>query len=149
MNNNHSAGLSAESGKLVLPPINRNNNSAGNDRSVPNLLEEIEPMVEGDEEDLSSQRPRAFKFGQVDQKLLVSRLYSTPFNKASSHQKYVLDMGTTTLNKPHIRKLEQPPAPLEPVVRTFILRFCTPSDQVAKKRSGHCVFSIDYNITSS
>ena len=71
-----------------------------------------------DEQARSAQAPRAFKFGQVDQKLLVSRLYSTPFNKASSHQKYVLDMGTTTLNKPHIRKLEKPPQQPEPVVRT-------------------------------
>ena len=116
MNRNHSAGLSAESNKLVLPPINASNS----DRTVPNLLEQIEPMLvdEDDNGRDGSQRPRAFKFGQVDQKLLVSRLYSTPFNKASSHQKYVLDMGTTTLNKPHIRKLEKPPQPPEPVVRT-------------------------------
>jgi hypothetical protein len=65
-----------------------------------------------------NQLPTAFKFGQVDQKKLLSRLYSTPFQKvASNKQDYVLEMypGQVGINKPRIRKLETPPKPVEPV----------------------------------
>jgi hypothetical protein len=65
--------------------------------------------------------PKAFKFGQVDRKLLMSRLYSTPFNKATTNQKYVLDMGATSVHKPHIKKLENPPPPPEPIVMNVSL----------------------------
>jgi hypothetical protein len=69
--------------------------------------------------------PKAFKFGQVDRKLLMSRLYSTPYNKATTNQKYVLDMGATSVHKPHIKKLENPPPPPEPIVinRFLIISF--------------------------
>ncbi|CAF0752073.1 unnamed protein product [Brachionus calyciflorus] len=69
--------------------------------------------------DQNDKRPKAFKFGQVDQNLLMSRLYSTPFNKAHSNQQYVLDMSMTSVQKPHIKKLEKPPAPPEPIQRLF------------------------------
>ena len=63
-------------------------------------------------------KPRAFKFGQVDPKQLLSRLYSTPFQKpvGTGQQEYVLDMTASKINKPRIRKLELPPKPAEPVV---------------------------------
>ncbi|RMZ97437.1 dynein heavy chain axonemal, partial [Brachionus plicatilis] len=67
----------------------------------------------------NDRKPKAFKFGQVDQNLLMSRLYSTPFKKPNSNQQYVLDMSMTSVQKPHIKKLEQaPPAP-EPIQRLF------------------------------
>jgi hypothetical protein len=67
-------------------------------------------------------KPKAFKFGQVDSKQLLSRLYSTPFQKpmATGEQEYVLDMSSSKINKPRIRKLEAPPRAAEPVVRYII-----------------------------
>jgi hypothetical protein len=61
-------------------------------------------------------KPRAFKFGQVDQNLLMSRLYSTPLKKESSSQKYMLDMCGTSFQKPVLRKLDAPPPKPEPIV---------------------------------
>ena len=60
--------------------------------------------------------PKAFKFGQVDHNMLMSRLYSTPFNKATSNQQYALDMSATSIHKPRIKKLDNPPPAPEPVV---------------------------------
>ena len=64
-------------------------------------------------------KPKAFKFGQVDQKKLLSRLYSTPFQKpmATGNQEFVLDMSASRINNPRLRKLELPPKPAEPIVR--------------------------------
>ena len=63
--------------------------------------------------------PKAFKFGQVDQKMLMSRLYSTPFKKENSPQQYALEMGGTSVHKPHIKRLDKPPPPPEPIVNIF------------------------------
>ena len=64
------------------------------------------------------QLPKAFKFGQVDHNLLMSRLYSTPLQpiQASSQQQYTLDMSMTSMHKPRIKKLEAPPPNPEPIV---------------------------------
>jgi hypothetical protein len=59
---------------------------------------------------------RSVKFGQVDQNMLMSRLYSTPFNKATSNQKYMLDMGATSIQKPRIKKIETQTVMPEPIV---------------------------------
>lgn len=64
-----------------------------------------------------SKRPKAFKFGQVDQNMLMSRLYSTPFKKPNSQQKFMLDMSMTSIHKPHIKKLDNPPPQPEPLVK--------------------------------
>ena len=61
--------------------------------------------------------PKAFKFGQVDHKMLMSRLYSTPFQKTTTNQQYALDMGSTSVHKPRIKKLSGPPPMAEPIVR--------------------------------
>ena len=63
--------------------------------------------------------PKAFKFGQVDHNMLMSRLYSTPLNNQpiqSNGQKYMLDMSMTSMQKPRIKKLEAPPPHPEPIV---------------------------------
>ena len=104
MNDKYSAaGISAaEPLKLTLPNLGKREAGAmDSNRSQ--------------EEDL--RRSKAFKFGQVDQKMLISRLYSTPFSKPTSNQQYVLDMGATSIHKPRIKRLEEPPPPAEPVVR--------------------------------
>jgi hypothetical protein len=65
--------------------------------------------------ELDDKRPRAFKFGHVDQNLLMSRLYSTPLKKeATQAQKFALD--NTSYQKPVIRKLEAPLPKPEPIV---------------------------------
>lgn len=68
-----------------------------------------------------SKQPKAFKFGQVDQTQLLSRLYSTPLKKATSNQQYVLEMGATSVHKPRIKKLETPPPHAEPIVQIQFL----------------------------
>lgn len=91
MDNLHSAAVKpapAESTKNKLDPLNEDN----------------------------ERKPKAFKFGQVDQSLLMSRLYSTPFKKPNSNQQFVLDMSMTSVQKPHIKKLEKPPPAPEPIV---------------------------------
>ena len=115
MNNKYSAvTATAEPPKLSLPSINNNhvNNSSSREHSAGGLAE----LVASQEGQNDMRRPRAFKFGQVDQKMLMSRLYSTPLNKPSSHQQYVLDMGATSIHKPRIRRVENPPPLAEPVV---------------------------------
>lgn len=71
--------------------------------------------------------PKAFKFGQVDQNMLISRLYSTPLNKqqyeAPTKQHYMLDMSMTSLQKPRLKKLEAPAANPEPIVRVILINF--------------------------
>ena len=99
--NNKAAGVLADFPKLILPDIG-NKDPTGAPAS--NLSED------------ELRRPKAFKFGQVDQNMLLSRLYSTPFNKASSNQKFMLDMGTTSIQKPRIKKIESPTVMAEPVV---------------------------------
>lgn len=74
------------------------------------------------------QMQRAFKFGQVDQNLLMSRLYSTPFKlpAAAPNQQYTLDMTMTSIHKPRIKKIEQPAPHPEPIVmktKTYLLFF--------------------------
>jgi hypothetical protein len=66
----------------------------------------------------SDKLPKAFKFGQVDQNLLMSRLYSTPFKQPmpSTAQQFSLDMSMTSMHKPRIKKLETPPPHPEPIV---------------------------------
>ncbi len=94
------------------------NNKAGilpNSFTLPGIVQKELSGVEKTDEQ-SNQAVRKFKFGQVDQTALMSRLVSTPFNKVSTNQKYVLDMGMTSLQKPRIKKLEDPTAPAEPVV---------------------------------
>lgn len=67
-----------------------------------------------------NKKPKAFKFGQVDQNLLMSRLYSTPLKQEShKNQKYMLDMSATNFQKPLVRKLEPPLPKPEPVVSLF------------------------------
>ena len=73
-------------------------------------------LLNNDVENENKQQPKAFKFGQVDQKLLMSRLYSTPYKKSSSSQQYALEMGATSVHKPHLKKLETPPPNAEPIV---------------------------------
>ena len=102
--------------RLTLPPINQQQQQQQQQDQQINSLDDIQPVIDETIDLTTNVKPMAFKFGQVDQKLLLSRLYSTPFNKASSHQKYVLDMGTTSLNKPHIKLLEKAPPQAEPVV---------------------------------
>ena len=77
-------------------------------------------VLKNETEDENKQKPKAFKFGQVDQKLLMSRLYSTPYKKSSSSQQYALEMGATSVHKPHIKKLETPPPNAEPIVNHLI-----------------------------
>ena len=86
----------------------------------------IKPLNETkitDEDDRPS--PKAFKFGHVDQKMLISRLYSTPFEKAApkNEQEYVLDMnhGVMGLNKPRFRKLNPLTKAAEPVVCILVI----------------------------
>lgn len=94
------------------------NNKAGilpNSFTLPGIVpKELSGVEKTDEQ--AQQPVRKFKFGQVDQAALMSRLVSTPFNKATTNQRYVLDMGTTSLQKPRIKKLEDPSAQAEPVV---------------------------------
>jgi hypothetical protein len=70
-------------------------------------------------------KAKAFKFGQVDKKKLLSRLISTPFQKpqGTGDQEYVLDMTSSKMNKPRLRKLELPPKQAEPVVCVIIFNF--------------------------
>lgn len=77
------------------------------DTNIPEVADSIES------------KPKAHKFGQVDSKKLLSRLYSTPFQNPvpAGEQMYVLDMSGKSVNKPRIRKLEALPKPVEPVVR--------------------------------
>ena len=94
------------------------NNKAGilpNSFTLPGIVQKELSSVEKVDEQ-PQQAVRKFKFGQVDQMALMSRLVSTPFNKASTNQRYVLDMGTTSLQKPRIKKLEDSAAQAEPVV---------------------------------
>jgi hypothetical protein len=83
------------------------------DIQIKNLASDHSTQGEGGE---NGKQPRAFKFGQVDQKLLMSRLYSTPFKKATSNQQFALEMGATSVHKPRIKKLESPPPHAEPIV---------------------------------
>ena len=90
----------------LLPSINANKMSDSSASSINN-----------DDNEESNKRPiKAFKFGQVDHSMLMSRLYSTPFNKTTTNQQYALEMGATSIHKPRIKKLENPPPPPEPVV---------------------------------
>ena len=75
--------------------------------------------------DTNDKQPKAYKFGQVDQNLLISRLYSTPLKPENSHQKYMLDMGATNFQKPLVRKLEPSLPKPEPIVnfQNYILFF--------------------------
>lgn len=103
------------------------NNRAGvvpNSFTLPGIVQKELSGVQ--KEDEMSQR-KSFKFGQVDQSMLMSRLYSTPFNKVSTNQRYVLDMGTTSLHKPRIKKIETESIQAEPVVSKNIILFYLPS----------------------
>lgn len=82
--------------------------------TLPGIVKSTSSIAQNEDE-LNPPR-KSFKFGQVDQSVLMSRLYSTPFNKASTNQRYVLDMGSTSIHKPRIKKLESPAAAAEPVV---------------------------------
>lgn len=99
------------------------NNKAGvlpNSFSLPGIVKPELSNVQKDDPNSEQVRPRkSFKFGQVDQSALMSRLVSTPFNKATTNQRYVLDMGATSIHKPRIKKLEAPAASAEPVHRLF------------------------------
>lgn len=99
--------------KLSLPNINTNANKA-----TLNADDMDQMSVDG-----SSRPAKGFKFGQVDHQMLMSRLYSTPFNKTTTNQQYALEMGNTSIHKPRIKKLEQSAPPPEPVVCVF-LNFC-------------------------
>ena len=105
MNNHFASGLAAEAAQKPnqfinsLNGLDENESNSKKNAGVPPLL------------------PKAFKFGQVDQKMLMSRLYSTPFKKENSPQQYALEMGGTSVHKPKIKKIEQPPPPAEPIVR--------------------------------
>jgi len=102
MNNHFASGLATEAQQpnQFLNDLNDADEAAksGKKSAVPPLL------------------PKAFKFGQVDQKMLMSRLYSTPFKKENSPQQYALEMGGTSVHKPHIKRLDKPPPPPEPIV---------------------------------
>ena len=110
MNNQFAAaGLAAETQKstqfstgLSLNDNEESSNIAGNNSGIKPLL------------------PKAFKFGQVDQKMLMSRLYSTPFKKENSPQQYALEMGGTSVHKPRIKKIEQLPPQAEPIVISLV-----------------------------
>ena len=84
-----------------------------------NNLALIASQTDENQNDNNITKAKAFKFGQVDQKKLLSRLYSTPFQKpqGTGGQEYVLDMTSSKMNKPRLRKLEIPPTQAEPVVR--------------------------------
>ena len=102
MNDKYSAAGTTAADKLTLPNLTkREANEMDSNKSQ--------------EDDL--RKAKAFKFGQVDQKLLMSRLYSTPFNKPTSNQQFVLDMASTSIHKPRIKRLENPLPQAEPVVR--------------------------------
>ena len=98
------------------------NNKAGvlpNSFTLPGIVRtELSNVQKADNADTNNQAgsQRKNKFGQVDQSALMSRLYSTPFNKASTNQRYVLDMGMTNIQKPRIKKIESAPIAAEPVV---------------------------------
>ena len=81
----------------------------------------IEVSGDKQQQQQHQQLPKAFKFGQVDHNLLMSRLYSTPLNKQSAQQssaaqQYMLDMSMTSMQKPRIKKLDAPPPNPEPIV---------------------------------
>ena len=97
------AGISADyPPKLSLPNIINNNNNNNINRANANDSADSSFM------DSTQTGNKAFKFGQVDHNMLMSRLYSTPFNKTTTNQQYALEMGTTSIHKPRIKKLEQP-----------------------------------------
>ena len=108
------AGISADypTQKLSLPNIPNNNNRANaNDSADSSFMDTTQT------DGFANRMPnKSFKFGQVDHNMLMSRLYSTPFNKTTTNQQYALEMATTSIHKPRIKKLEQPPPPPEPVV---------------------------------
>lgn len=89
--------------------------------TLPGIVKSTSSIAQNEEEQTPPRK--SFKFGQVDQGMLMSRLYSTPFNKASTNQRYVLDMGSTSMHKPRIKKLENPAAAAEPVVSPKIFCF--------------------------
>ena len=95
------------------------NNKAGvipNSFSLPGI---VKPELSTLHKDDDQPATRRSKFGQVDQTALMSRLISTPFNKASTNQRYVLDMGMTSIQKPRIKKIESPAPAAEPVVSGY------------------------------
>ena len=112
--NNHfaAAGLAAETQKSSQFASSLNDNEESENRThAATASSSIKPGM----------LPKAFKFGQVDQKMLMSRLYSTPFKKDNSPQQYALEMGGTSVHKPRIKKIEQPPPHPEPIVNTSLL----------------------------
>lgn len=103
------------------------NNKAGvlpNSFTLPGIVKSELSNV-GQNKDDADPPTRRSKFGQVDQTALMSRLISTPFNKASTNQRYVLDMGMTSIQKPRIKKIESPSSNAEPVVSgpSFFIKF--------------------------
>ena len=95
------------------------NNKAGvipNSFTLPGI---VKPELSNLHKDDDQPATRRSKFGQVDQTALMSRLISTPFNKASTNQRYVLDMGMTSIQKPRIKKIESPAPAAEPVVSGY------------------------------
>lgn len=101
------------------------NNKAGvlpNSFTLPGIVKSELSNVGQNNKDDSDPPTRRSKFGQVDQTALMSRLISTPFNKASTNQRYVLDMGMTSIQKPRIKKIEGATSNAEPVVsRPFLI----------------------------
>jgi hypothetical protein len=88
------------------------------DKLSSNRSKDVAPMRM---DDAKSQQAKTLKFGNVDHQRLLSRLYSTPLQTISTGaQAYALDMSVG-INKPRIRKLEVPPAPVEPVVSVSLL----------------------------
>jgi hypothetical protein len=98
----------------LLPTIKTSKKNENNDNTQTPFKRELN----GD-----GNLPKAFKFGQVDQNMLLSRLYSTPLKPIHSHrQQYSIDMSRTALNKPRLKKLE-PTAPVaEPVVSILLIK---------------------------
>jgi hypothetical protein len=74
MNNNYASGLAAEAATTQKPNQFLSEMSDTNDE-IKSKKSAVPPLL-----------PKAFKFGQVDQKMLMSRLYSTPFKKENSPQ---------------------------------------------------------------
>jgi hypothetical protein len=105
MNHKASNGASTDLPKLSLPNINNKQ-----------LSNESTTFMDATNNQDGENRRKGFKFGQVDHNMLITRLYSTPFNKTTTNQQYVLDMGATSIHKPRIKKLDNPPTPPEPVV---------------------------------
>ena len=107
MDNHFASGLATEAAQK--------SNQFANTVNDLNENEEINSKKDGSK-GIPPLLPKAFKFGQVDQKMLMSRLYSTPFKKDNSPQQYALEMGGTSVHKPKIKKIENPPPQAEPIV---------------------------------